>query len=150
MSRRDEAQPEQEAPKKLGFFGKARLAVTSFVKGAIKSIPMSLAYSAVAFTASAVIGGQFGAGYDFLHTGDSTLGQLAVRMAGASMIGGVISGTVNSFQAVSAAGKAQEQPQVPASAEVRRGRGQAQSAYYDVSPQVTPAGNRFQGAQPRL
>ena len=139
---RDAHHHEQEAPKPLGFFGKAKLAVTSFVKSAVKSIPVSLAYSAVAFTASALIGQHFGADYDFLHTGGSTLGQLGMRMVGASIIGGTISGAVGSYKAVSDAGKA-ESMYAPTSGMVSRDRSSAPQPNFEVSAPMTPMGNRF-------
>lgn len=135
---------EQEAPQKLGFFGKVKLAVTSFVKSAIKAVPASIAYSAVAFTASAILGQQFGVDYDFLKTGGSTIGQLGMRMLGASVIGGTISGAVGSYQAVSGASKAEELQALQARSEAPHGRGQQPQTQYDVSPPMTPVSASIQ------
>jgi|GEM_PF-4792041 len=135
--------PEQEAPQQLSWWGKTTLAVKSFVKGAVRALPMTLAYSAVAFTGSAILGAQFGEGYDFLKTGGATLSQLGVRMLGASVIGGTISGVVNSYKEVSAA----TSPEAPVPDATRPATGQRRGTqpqtHYDVSPNMTPVGQKF-------
>lgn len=105
---------------------------------------MTILYSAVAFTLSAVIG-QIFPGYDFLRTGDSTIGQLGLRMIGASVIGSIISGTVNSYREVRAASKAAEAPAPDATPRTQavRNRGTQPATYYDVSPDMTPRGQKY-------
>lgn len=127
-----------ETPQKLSFFGKAKLAVKEFFKGALSAAPMSLLYSGLAFGASAALGHYVGADFNFLKVDGLTEGVIG-RLAGSVLIGSSISGVVQSVKAVIDSGSAAKDP-APDARPVAAAPAQAPGLYQSLTPPITPMG----------
>ncbi len=118
-----------EQPQKLGLWGKTKLAVKEFFKGAVESIPKTIAYTALAFGSSAAISAATGGAFNPLsvHGLDKTL---VLRMVGAVFIGSGVSGVIQGVTALNHA----DDPKAPATPAAPAGRAGAAAA--DVEPEV--------------
>lgn len=125
-----------EAPEKLGFWGKTKLAVKEFFYGAVEAAPKALLLSGLAFAGSAVMGNTLG--FNPLQV-DGFNKEVLLRLVGAVTLGSTISGAVKGVSAFIHADDPPKQTNLPA--------GRVAAAGGDKEPDVAVD---VQAALPRM
>ena len=133
-----------EPAQKMGFWGKAKLAVKGFFTGSVEAAPRAMIFSALAFGGSAALG--YVTGGSFNPLGVETFDKFVLaRYIGSVALVSTIGGVFNSVKEVMHA----DDPKAQAPAAPVAGRAPARAperdndVAFDGVPQMTPMGQRM-------